>query len=564
LSSAKAAGGQRIVVVTGGAAGIGAAIAKEFGHLGAFVVTLDPVLSLDGSIRIADEGPTTAQQIIEAGGTARASNLSVTDREGVERLFDDLVEEFGSLDTVVNVAGISRPTDFAAGSEEDWAAVISVHLDGYLNVLGAALPIMVRAGHGRILGVTSGSGWRPANTGAYGCAKRAVAALTWQIGQATPAGVTVNALSPIAATRMITGALSSSAGSQSAADARTGGLSLGAAPPAENLGPVGAYLGSEEFSWCRGQVIFSNGAEVALVAPPRLLEACRSADVRALQHALEAVFPIVIVPAEAAQSTNGGSTPRFGRVFDDPAPDSGATPSSASTCLVVTDDPAWGDAISAALTSQGIRCLDVGAGLAAQSVSTEIAEGFAASQQLAQLSHDADPIDAVVVAPRRGVRAGASDGGWQQILDQHAGLAQKLLSDAGWARAVSDYSAQADRPVRLVMVTDATSAGGRSRAQAAAQLARSSHTATSERVDAFAISVETAEDHERQTVADLVTHLVHSPDASALSGAELVVASGWFGLRSHPRPAATVSFGGPAIPGWLDAALRSVVSESAN
>jgi hypothetical protein len=64
-------------------------------------------------------------------------------------------------------------------------------------------------------------------------------------------------------------------------------------------------------------------------------------------------------------------------------------------------------------------------------------------------------------------------------------------------------------------------------------------------------------------VADLVTHLVRSPDVAALSGAELVVASGWFGLRSHPRPAATISFGGPAIPGWLDAALRSVVNESA-
>jgi NAD(P)-dependent dehydrogenase (short-subunit alcohol dehydrogenase family) len=562
LSSVKARR-QRIVVVTGGAAGIGAAIAQAFGHSGAFVVTVDPVLSLDGSSRIADEGPTTAQQIIDAGGTARASNLSVTDREGVQTLFADLVEEFGALDTVVNVAGISRPTDFAAGSEEDWAAVIGVHLDGYLNVLGAALPIMVEAGHGRILGVTSGSGWRPANTGAYGCAKRAVAALTWQIGQATPAGVTVNALSPIALTRMITGARSSAAGGQSAADARTGGLSLGAAPPPENLGPVGAYLGSEEFSWCRGQVIFSNGAEVALVTPPRLLEVCRTADVSALPHALAAVFPIAIVPAEAGQSTNGGSTPRFGPVFDEPAPDSGATPSSALTCLVVTDDPAWGNAISAGLTSQGVSCVGLGAGDAAQPVSTEMAEGFAASQQLAQAARDAGPFDAVVVVARQGAGAEAPDDSWQQILDEHAGLAQKLLNDAGWARAVADHSAQADRPVRLVMVTDATSAGGRSRAQAVAQHARSSHTATSDRVDAFAISVETVDENERRTVADLVTHLVRSPDVAALSGAELVVASGWFGLRSHPRPAATISFGGPAIPGWLDAALRSVVNESA-
>ncbi len=164
---------QRVVVVTGGAAGIGAAIAEELGRVGAFVVTLDPVVNVDGSSRIEDAEQTTAQKIVDAGGTARASNTSVTDHEAVQALFTALVEEFGSLDAVVNVAGISRPTDFASGTEEDWAAVLSVHLDGYLNVLRAALPIMTKAGHGQILGVTSGSGWRPANVGAYGCAKRA-------------------------------------------------------------------------------------------------------------------------------------------------------------------------------------------------------------------------------------------------------------------------------------------------------------------------------------------------------------------------------------------------------
>ena len=51
-------------------------------------------------------------------------------------------------------------------------------------------------------------------------------------------------------------------------------------------------------------------------------------------------------------------------------------------------------------------------------------------------------------------------------------------------------------------------------------------------------------------------------DAGALSGAELVVATEWFGLRSHPRPAGTISFGGPAVPGWLDGALRDMVTGS--
>jgi NAD(P)-dependent dehydrogenase (short-subunit alcohol dehydrogenase family) len=72
--------------------------------------------------------------------------VSVTDELGVRRLFQQLADEFGGLDAVVNVAGITRPTSFAKGSDDDWLGVLSVHLDGYRNVLGAALPLMAAAG----------------------------------------------------------------------------------------------------------------------------------------------------------------------------------------------------------------------------------------------------------------------------------------------------------------------------------------------------------------------------------------------------------------------------------
>ena len=93
-----------------------------------------------------------------AGGAARASNASVTDAAAIDALFTGLVDELGGLDAVINVAGISRASGFAEGDEDAWASVLSVHLDGYLNVLRSALPIMTAAGRGRILGVTSGSG----------------------------------------------------------------------------------------------------------------------------------------------------------------------------------------------------------------------------------------------------------------------------------------------------------------------------------------------------------------------------------------------------------------------
>jgi NAD(P)-dependent dehydrogenase (short-subunit alcohol dehydrogenase family) len=169
---------QRVVAVTGGGGGIGAAIAEELARQGAFVVTMDPLVTLDGTEQLPTPEETTAGRIVAAGGSARASSVSVTDRDAIRGLFAELLDELGGLDAVINVAGITRPTSFARGAEEDWRSVLEVHLDGYLNILAGALPIMAAAGHGRILGVTSGSGWRPADTGAYGCAKRAVASLT--------------------------------------------------------------------------------------------------------------------------------------------------------------------------------------------------------------------------------------------------------------------------------------------------------------------------------------------------------------------------------------------------
>ncbi|HEY2302242.1 MAG TPA: SDR family oxidoreductase, partial [Acidimicrobiales bacterium] len=417
-------GAQRVVVVTGGGAGIGAAIAEELARAGVFVVTMDPMVKVDGSGPLKEAKPTTADLIVKAGGTARASSTSVTDEAAVRELFSGLVDEFGSLDAVVNAAGIVRPTDFATGSEDDWAAVLSVHLDGYLNVLRAALPIMAEAGRGRILGVTSGAGWRPANIGAYSCAKRAVAALTWQIGRVPPDGVTINALSPIAATRM--SAAPRPANQQASGSSPTGGPApaLGSRLAAENLGPIGAYLCGEQFSWCSGQVIFSNGAEVAWIEPPRLLEAIRSRNVVSLSHVLDSVVPLVFASAEAHQTTSGATNPRFGPVYDEPGGAATATP-AARWCAIVTDDTAWGAAMSEALGARGIASAGVGAWQGDAGGPTEVASGFtAAAEQLASVSRHR-PLDGVVVAlggPGPGGGDGGATGGWKQILDDHAGM----------------------------------------------------------------------------------------------------------------------------------------------
>ena len=115
---------QRVAVVTGGGGGIGGAIAEELGRGGWYVVTVDPLVTLDGSAQLADSEDTTAGRIVAAGGSAQASPTSVTDGDASTRSFRDLVDQHGGLDAVVNVAGITRQSYFARGTEEDWLAVL--------------------------------------------------------------------------------------------------------------------------------------------------------------------------------------------------------------------------------------------------------------------------------------------------------------------------------------------------------------------------------------------------------------------------------------------------------
>jgi hypothetical protein len=204
--------------------------------------------------------------------------------------------------------------------------------------------------------------------------------------------------------------------------------------------------------------------------------------------------------------------------------------------------------LTAALGARSITCHHV-----------DVTHGFSgAAHALASVVEAAGAIDAVVVAPAGGGPPDNATDGWRRVLAEHGGIIEHIHSDAGWARAAADYAAGADRPVRLVTLTDAESTGGRSRAQASAQLARAAAGATKGRVTAFAVSIE-ASDGAGPPVADLVAHLLGQVEASALAGAELVVGEAWLGLRSHPRTIGTVTYGGPAVPHWLDGTLREIV-----
>jgi NAD(P)-dependent dehydrogenase (short-subunit alcohol dehydrogenase family) len=546
--------GNRVVVVTGGGGGIGSAGALELARQGAAVIVLDAGVGVTGEPLGEPVAEETAKRIEAAGGTARISTISVTDAEAVRALFAEVVDEFGSLDAVVNAAGVLRFPRLADTSEDDWRTVLDVHFNGYLNVLAAALPLMGAAGYGRIVGCTSGVGLARTSVDgpAYGSAKRAVASLTWKLGNVAPSGVTVNALSPIAATRMVREGLI-------AAGVSPKGLDLTAMPQGEDMGPAVAFLASDRFGWSSGRVLFSAGSELSLIEPPRLIEAVRTEGVGDLATSLDTLVPVVLGPAESGQRTSGGSNPRFGNVWNLPAPYGPRGPLGDPTtgaCLVVSDDPEIARLLGAALTHWGKRTAGVGPWQPFDRAATEVPTGFdEALNTLERASGVAGPIDAVVVilTPHTATHS-AGTPAWQQLVESHRGTAHDVIAQAAWARAAARHAATTGQNVRAVHVVPARTPAAQTVAQAVTQFVRSVPEGTG--LAAFSITLESHNDNDRSPLADLAARLVCAKDASVLVGAELVVARGWLGVRSHPGPATTVSFGGPAIPAWVDASLR--------
>jgi NAD(P)-dependent dehydrogenase (short-subunit alcohol dehydrogenase family) len=534
-------------VVTGGGGGIGSAVALELARRGVAVVAMDPGVGVQGEPLNEPSAAQTAERIAAEGGVARASSASVTDRAAVRSLFADVVDEFGALDIVVNTAGILRYAPFLDASEEGWRAVLDVHLNGYLNVLSEAVPVMAAAGYGRIVGVTSGAGLARASgdAAAYACAKRAVAAVTWQLAGLLPEGVALNALSPLAATRMTARAVTRGDAAQA-----SGGLNLSGLPPAQDMAPLAAFLASEEAGSCRGQVIFSAGPELSVISPPRLLEAVRTQDTANFAASLDTLVPVVLAPAEAQQRSTGGSNARFGPVFDRPGTPGPVPGAATSNCLVITDHAALATSIAAALARCGLTAIDI---------APPPASFAAAEAAVEQAAHAVGGIDAVVIAPGPFAAADSNAPSWPQLLASYSGTADHVLSHAGWLQAVARYAARTSRPVRVMHLADATSPSLRAAAQAIAQLARCASLVRPGLIDVFSIALETAEPADHQPVAHLTARLLWSGDATALRGAELVARPGWIGLRSHPAPAATASYGTPALPPWIPDWLRESV-----
>jgi NAD(P)-dependent dehydrogenase (short-subunit alcohol dehydrogenase family) len=194
----------RVAIVTGAGGGLGRQHALLLAEHGAKVVVNDLGGERDGTGADRRMADTVAGEIADAGGEAVASYDDVAGPEPAARIVETAREAFGRVDVVVNNAGILRDVTFHKMSDEQWDAVIRVHLHGTYHVTRAAWPLMREQGFGRVIVTSSTSGlfgnFGQAN---YAAAKLGVVGLASTLAQeGAKYHITANAVAPIAATRM--------------------------------------------------------------------------------------------------------------------------------------------------------------------------------------------------------------------------------------------------------------------------------------------------------------------------------------------------------------------------
>jgi NAD(P)-dependent dehydrogenase (short-subunit alcohol dehydrogenase family) len=245
----------RVAIVTGAGRGIGRAHALELARQGAAVVVND--LGTSGAGEGASEGPAheVVTEIEALGGRAVVNGADVADFGQAEAMVRQAIDTFGGLDILVNNAGFVRDRMLVNTAEEEWDAVIRVHLKGHFAPLRHAAAYWraeSKAGRqrtGRVVNTSSGAGLQGSiGQIAYSAAKGGIATMTLvaaaELGRV---GVTVNAIAPVARTRMTEGAFDTSA----------------MAVPEDNS-PIVAWLASEASGHVTGRVFEIDGSRLTL------------------------------------------------------------------------------------------------------------------------------------------------------------------------------------------------------------------------------------------------------------------------------------------------------------
>ena len=256
----------RVVIVTGAGRGIGRGHALEFARQGARVVVNDLGVELDGTGARGASGPAdeVVAEIRAGGGEAVANGDDIADWAGAQRLVQTAIDTFGGIDTVVNNAGFVRDRMFANATEDEWDAVVRVHLKGHFCVARHAAAWWRaeakegRETRGRIVNTSSGAGLLGSvGQSAYSAAKAGIVGLTLvQSAELARYGATANAIAPVARTRMTETVFAEDMAPPE------GGFD---AKDPSNVAPLVVWLGSDRAGHVSGRVFEIDGGQVTLM-----------------------------------------------------------------------------------------------------------------------------------------------------------------------------------------------------------------------------------------------------------------------------------------------------------
>jgi len=289
----------KVAIVTGAGRGIGREIALLLAKEGAKVVVNDLGGGSDGqgnNSKVADE---VVQEIKQLGGEAVASYDSVSHYECATKIIETALSSFGRLDIVVNNAGILRDRMLFKMSEEEWDAVIAVHLKGSFNMTRAAAPYFKEQQSGRFINFTSTSGLI-GNVGQanYAAAKLGIVGLTKSTAlDMARYNVTANTVAPFAWSRLI-GSIPTETDDQKARVEKLKQLS-----PA-HIAPLVAFLSSDEAADVSGQIFGVRGKEIMVFSQPRPVRSVYNAEgwsidsLSAMKGALQSSFTPLEVSAD--------------------------------------------------------------------------------------------------------------------------------------------------------------------------------------------------------------------------------------------------------------------------
>ncbi|MDD5190871.1 MAG: SDR family oxidoreductase [Dehalococcoidales bacterium] len=256
----------RVAIVTGSGGGIGRGEALALAAEGAKVVINDVGAAVTGAGGSGKPADTVVDEIKKMGGEAVANYDSVSTPEGGENIIKTALNAFGKLDILVNNAGILRDKMVFNMTNEEWDAVIKVHLYGHFYTARAACVLFRQQKSGRIINTSSTSGLGNRGQSNYAAAKEGIIGFTRTLAlEMGKYGVTVNAIRPNAGTRMT---ISDDMKQAAERTGRTGMIQYMESLKPEDVAPMVVWLASDAAANVNGRNFFVQSGRIALFSEP--------------------------------------------------------------------------------------------------------------------------------------------------------------------------------------------------------------------------------------------------------------------------------------------------------